>query len=195
MLTLIAYGKFAGEDLLTAIWLRRRDPYPERGHACAIYCLSRSVLKAVVAALSLAIIVYAPVAGMGGWRRVDPGIGVQGAFLAGIAVHVMISIAGWWSARIGGVRIWNDSGLNRSRSTDVWPPRCQGSSNEAEDVWLAIAACMVTLLVAPPGDWIYTDPGLTTGGILAASFVGMYLLTRQVTAATPEECWYAGTEK
>jgi hypothetical protein len=195
LLTLIAYGKFACEDLLTAHWLRRRDPYPERGRACAIYCLSRSVLKAVVAALSLASIVYAPVAGMGGWRRVDPGLGVQGTMLAGIAVYVVISIAGWWSARTGGVRIWIDSGLNRSRRRGVWPPRCQGSSNEADDAWLAIAACLVTLLVQPPGDWIYSDAGLVAGGILAASFVAMHLLTRRIVAATPEECWYSKSIK
>ena len=127
---------------MSTAWLRCRDPYPERGRTCALYC---------------------------------------------------IAAVGWWSARSGNVRIWIDSGLNRSRRHDIWPPRCHATGNEVDDVWLAITACIVILLAQPPGVWIYSNAGLTAGGILVASFVGVQLLARKIVASTPEECWYART--
>ena len=94
ILAMFAYSKSAFDDFLTALWLIRRDPNPGRGRACALYCLSRSVLKVVVVALSIAVIVYQPFWGSFGMGSHAADFEIQIALFTGIAISAVISFGG-----------------------------------------------------------------------------------------------------
>jgi hypothetical protein len=183
----IACTRFAWNDVLTAIWLLHRDPHPGRRNACFWFSLSRGILKGVAAATSLALIVFNS---FGGWHApVD--WNVPAVLLAGIAGHFVFAIVGWRFASRHQVRVWIDSGLSRSRQRETWPPRCRGSSNEANNVWLLFAVLFfIFVLGLDSHSFLFSNEKLLSAGVVTAVLIGLVLLTRTVAAVTPEECWY-----
>jgi len=183
----IAYARFACREVLTAFWLLRRDPHLGRRTACFSFCLSRGVLKGVVAATSLALTVcesFARWHGPTDWK-------VPAALLAGIAFHFAFAMVGWRFASRHRIPVWIDSGLARSRMSEIWPPRCRGSSNEVKNVGLVCGVLLfVFILGFDSRSFLFTNEDLLSAGVGAAVMIGLVLLTRTVAAVTPEECWY-----
>jgi hypothetical protein len=185
---IFVYSKFAWNDVRTAIWLLRSDPYQGRGVSCFWFCLSRGVLKIVVVATSLALVVYNPF----GWHTpID--WKVPAALLAGIVAHVALAIVGWRSAVHHRVRAWIDSGLKVSRSRHIWPPRCCDSRNEARSIRLvSLVMAVVFFLGLDSRALAFDSNGLLAVGVLVATLTGLLLLTRNAAAETPEDCWFIG---
>jgi hypothetical protein len=188
LVAMIAYSTFAWSNFLTAIWLLRRDSCRRRGRVCFLFCMSRAVLKVVLATLGLAMAFSNPFPSIGWGHPVDSN--VQVTLIAGIAIYLALAVFGCALARNYGVRVWIDSGLNWSRRRRLWPPRCRGSSNEAVDVWHLLVACLLVLLTGS-GELLWGNRSLVVGCILGAGLFEFLLLSRKISATTPEECWHS----
>jgi hypothetical protein len=127
----ILCGRFGWDDLLTAIWLRRRDPDRARGRTCSWFCLASGTMKIFFSACVLTALIAEVVTFIEA-RQPQPNPNalmpeaIWGPLLlmAGATPLVaLLGLTGVFSARIHGVRVWIDGSLNRSRRVGIWPPQ------------------------------------------------------------------------
>jgi hypothetical protein len=196
----VVCSKCGWNDLLTALWLRRRDPHRGRSRACAWFCLSSGVTKMVISAFAMTMLISTVLAFMEAGKprpNANPHFPVVfwGPLIlmtAGAPVLALLAFCGIVSARCNRVRVWIDDPLHRARQADSWPPDFSGARvhNMARGPWLLMLAFAVVaaMLVA------------TMVGILAKSYalgavvlvlpiVGIGLLSRGAFADRPDECW------
>jgi hypothetical protein len=216
--------KFGWEDFATAIWLRRTDPDARRASACFWLYLASGLWKAAITA-SIMIFAFAFLKGMQGPRAPGPQPGgmppqvvgailtaLGGYVLSGLTTVVAVVIA-WW----GGVKLWLDSEVHRSRRGNYWPP-AEDADHRANQAGRLVVTALILLVVPtlmatvvgliaamapPPG--VRWEPWLVLLA-LGISVVGMVggpasilftrdLLAHRVMAARPSECWGEDPER
>lgn len=216
--------KFGWEDFATAIWLRRSDPEPRRAAACFWLYLASGLWKAAITA-SIMIFGFAFLQGMQGPRAPGPRPGgmppqvlgalltaAGGYLLSGLTTVVAVVLALW-----GGVKLWLDSEVHRSRRGNYWPPAVDANHRPNQAGRLVVTAlilfvvptlmAIIIALVASvaPRQGVRWEPWLvlmtlvvsvigTVGGPTLILFTRDQLAER-VMAARPSECWGDDAER
>jgi hypothetical protein len=196
----VVCSKVGWNDLLTAVWLRRRDPHRGRGRACSWFCLSAGVTKMVISSFAMTILLSTVLAVMEGGKprqNANPQFPVvlTGPLIlmaAGAPVLALLAFLGCLSARWNRVRVWIDDPLHHARRADAWPPDFSGARNHnmARGPWLimlAFAIVMAMLLATMVGALTksYTVGVLT----LIAPIFWICQVSRGAFADRPAECW------
>jgi hypothetical protein len=120
--------KFGWEDFRTALWLRRRDPYPLRGRACFWLHLASGLFRiaSVAGLMSIAFIALGhtfPARGLAAWRdllRVLCWTALTtfaGMSCSALSIGCAAVLA--WRA---GIKLWLGNETHRARQRGVWPP-------------------------------------------------------------------------
>jgi hypothetical protein len=137
--------KFGWNDLLTAYWLRMRDPEPERGWACFWLYLTSAFWKMGVGAFVLCFVLGMIQLGV---EMNNPG--AQGGFKEAIAVinqtalvvvlgfafATVLALCTLWQAWQTGFKLWLNPNAHRARWRNCWPTELSGppGNNWAETV-------------------------------------------------------------
>ena len=200
----VVCSKFGWNDLLTALWLRRRDPHRGRGRACSWFCLSAGVTKMVIAAFTLTMVISAVLISIEGVKpQANPNapfpvvVWGPGILMAvGLPILALLAFVGCVSARRHHVRVWIDEPLHRARRAAAWPPDFSGARmhNMARGPWLLMVAFVVVaaMLLATLVGAFTKSYVLGTLALIGPIF-GIGLLSRGTFAASPGECWDEAT--
>jgi hypothetical protein len=201
--------KFGWNDLLTAYWLRMRDPVAGRGRTCFWLYLNSGFLKIGGSAfgfcLLLAIIQSlvdaknpAPVKG-----KNEAALVINHTAVLGMAAFALGSLFAlptlWWAWRTG-TKLWLDSALHRARRLDHWPPS-RTDSNGKNRAKIVLPASFI-ILILPTTLWALDSWALNHRNAalwISASLVfipGIILglsgpLFGWALAKNPGECWVA----
>jgi hypothetical protein len=208
---------FGWEDFRAAVWLRRWDPWVERGRACLLIYLASGLGKIAAAAFAMifgcfvtvliAACVFAPERQPSGRMVVvgDAAGQLTILYLAGIGATAPLFLCGVIAARNHHARIWLGQVAHRGRRLDSWPPGPSERSevNRLDSFWLSMVVLFglpsagtltgVTLVILGP--WL---PGgmpsfilfLLVWGIVGALILGSRSsLVQPVAAVSPEACW------
>jgi hypothetical protein len=201
--------KFGWEDFRTALWLRRRDPWPYRGRACFWLYLSSGLCRITLTALMMSvgfILVQAHLAAGGrGVNAVLSALRLTGiGGLVSLICVVLTLVGAIRLARRGRIRLWLGSIAHRARRSGSWPP---GDAEEAgrnllgEDFLLVglglsvLLAVTVTVLMAGNAAGVqWLAPPLSLVWFTAPALVIAWwtnTVQSHVTANHPLECWGA----
>jgi hypothetical protein len=199
--------KFGWNDLLTAYWLRIRDPKPGRGRTCFWLYLNSGFLKIGGWAFGFCLLLGimqtfmdpknpAPLKAKNEAVAIinhTGGIGL-GAFALG-SLFALPTL--WWAWRTG-TKLWLDPALHQARRRDNWPPSLADSTgkNRAKFVLpVAVIFLTVSTSIWALEMWV-RNPGKAALGIAAALTLipGMILVFRELLfdwalAKNPCECW------
>ncbi|MSR57973.1 MAG: hypothetical protein EXS05_09895 [Planctomycetaceae bacterium] len=213
--------KFGWNDVLTAFWLRRNDPWRGRGRACFWFCLASAATKVVLTAFVLIMLVVyilhaalGPRPGNGAADAPATFIAASVVLMSGMPLVTLFGVIGCLSARKHGVRVWIDASLHSARRDGRWPPEVTGQQNFANPTRLmmmgglslgipCIAVPLAGLLIWALAFAFWPAPGvggrtamLCAGAVLVvvADGIGLWMIarhTRGVVANHPAECWNA----
>lgn len=176
--------KFGWDDLLTGIWVLRRDPHFGRGRTCFLFYLASAVWRTTVAAMLFSGFLLALLVAM---NEKKPGgvLAAAGATVViGVSLLAIVPLLALISARITGVRVWIDSRTHDSRRTNTWPPVCSSVNFVSNLLFPALLVPIpVTAILSMRLGVIPMLVLMFCEGLL------MWFLFRRVAAATPEECW------
>jgi hypothetical protein len=188
--------KFGWEDFAAARWLYRVDPDVRRARACCWLYFAWGLWKTAAVAFLMSV-GFALAVPRGGPAPAGPAaalLAFLGTFLTTIVALAVSSVStgcavmlGW----VGGQRLWLDSAVHHARTLECWPPSvlCEGRRNRFDvllitslAVWFMVA--VVVLLVVVPGVGFLLSVTSPVALLLAREVV-----SRQVRATTPQECW------
>jgi hypothetical protein len=195
-------SRFGWKNVLTAIWIWRRDNNRGRARACLWFCLAGGALRVVVCSFCLALLVSAISSalnnGQGQQNRKGqlPAAMMGPVFLVvtGPLVASMLVFGGCISARRYRVRVWIDDQLHHARESQSWPPKYLNIlgqvRNDARGPWLltlgvAVVASFVLALIifGISSSWTLAVIGLLTPMSVVV------LLSQGVLATRPDQCW------
>jgi hypothetical protein len=206
VVAVIFCSRFGWDDFLTAIWLRRTDPHRARAAACSWFCLALATTRILVAAFGFTmfvtvVLVLLQVLLQGGRpnqnanRDLPAGLsGLIYLMIGGLPILGFFALLGSVAARRGGVRVWVDANLSRTRHDNLWPPKYSSGlvdslQNKARLAWLSMLAIVVVVALGLSVIVVITV-GPTAGAIvLAAESVLISFVTRGVIAQHPADCW------
>jgi len=199
----VVCSKCGWNDLLTAVWLRRRDPHRGRGRACSWFCLSAGVTKMVISAFAMTMLISTVMVFTAGVQaRPNPNPQFPDAFwgplilmTAGAPVLSLLAFVGCLSARWNKVHVWIDDPLHRARRADAWPPDFSGvrQHNMARGPWLIMLAFAIVIAMLLGAVVLTLTQSVVLGVVtLIGPILWICLLSRSAFANSPGECWYAG---
>ncbi|MFO0877828.1 MAG: hypothetical protein U0840_10780 [Gemmataceae bacterium] len=198
--------KFGWEDFQTGWWLWRQDDHPGRRRSLVSLYLGWGLWKtaAVAFLMSVAYAMITPreLAQPAAPQSLIAFVGTFVASLASFIISAVLTLSAVVGAWRGGHRLWLDRAVHRARRHDVFPPTpfCLGRSNSLA-LPLITALCflalflVVTMLVVAQLTPITAFVGFTLAIFIPVMVVVLReMITSQVWAETPEECWPEGWE-
>lgn len=189
---------FGTQDVLTGLWLWRRDPHRGRGRACAWFSLARGVTLTWLASLLLrAVVLWVAILfpGQGGPIPNVKGLMSIGLMISGGApLAALLGLLALLSAWRHHVKVWLDPSLHRARQSGKWPPRPSGLKNTASEALGMMYVAVGFVLLLPglflagrfPGLLKWLPLVLLPFGLLIWGFV---VWTKTRCADRPSECW------
>ncbi len=158
--------KFGWNDFVTAIWLRRNDPYAVRGRICSWFYGASGLWRVCISGFALmfalvpfvAMVEARPAAG--GVRQ-NAGEQPPTELIACMIVWLVSSIAATfatflavWMARRSPTKVWISSVLPESRRQNEWPPRIRIGSRPPSNLlkwWMILASIVVSIPLSIAG--------------------------------------------
>jgi hypothetical protein len=193
--------KFGWEDFHTAYWLAWHDASRWRRWSTFWLYVAWGLWKTAVVAflMSFAFAAFGP-------RKAAPGVpqvvlvflGTFLTTLTGFALSTLLTavavLCAWW----GGVRLWLDSAVHRARRLDCWPPApfCEGRTNRLGSLLLTglglgfLFVLLILLAAAPGGAGGFAICFFLSITAPVMMLVARELISRQVWAESPYECWH-----
>jgi hypothetical protein len=202
----ILCGRFGWDDLLTAIWLRRRDPDRARGRTCAWFCLASGTMKVFFSACVLTALIAEVVTFIEARQpQPNPNAPMPEAIwgplllMAGATPLIaLLALTGAISARIHGVRVWIDGSLHCSRRDGIWPPEFAALNdvNQRNRAQIAMPALLALAMVGcVAGAVILRVLGLDMLCVIVLVAGALCIIAGQgshsngLFARVPSECW------
>ena len=142
-----ACSKFGWNDVLTAFWLRRRDPNRRRGRTHFWFYVANGLWKVTIVAFGLSFVIII-ISGVTGEIENDQVpkqfvacmlLSTCTLFLSATATWIAVAKA-WW----GGVKVWVNSTVHRARRSRIWPPEVSGNNHVN---WLVVTAFIPGVLI------------------------------------------------
>jgi hypothetical protein len=173
--------KFGWEDFRSAIWLRRRDPWPYRGRTCFWLYLASGLWKTAAAAFLVGVGYFfvfdfmRKMAARPAGPQADLREAILGAVMAnaaGLAFAAQALAYALWLARRRQLRLWLGGAAHRARRQDFWPP---GLGARPSQNYL-MAVLMTVLLVLYMPAVVATTPVMLWLGGLVCRHVGVGLV-------------------
>jgi hypothetical protein len=207
----LACARFGHRDVLSAFWLRRRDPMRGRAKACFwLYLASAFWSVASTATIFMFILAsfFRPARGFNAGAGVDRVFATAAmSSLGGYMVCLLAAAVAFTSAWRHRVRLWLSSDVHAARERDAWPPQRVGfrGPNRAGRVLLTaviaaavIPVAIVVVAMGPLGLFQHTAIilGVSFGVFFAtptAILLFRDMMQRRCVADTPEECWGEST--
>lgn len=205
-------AKFGWDDFLTALWLRRRDPYPYRGRTCFWLFLAGGLWNTAVVA-GIMLLAFAIVGANRPNRAAPPGADplLESLIWTGMTTLVGLSCSGLaftYAAVLawrGGFKLWLSRGAHAARRRNAWPPTKMDDLAVNRAGFMVIATLFVLgiplilvlllgvalLTVGVAGIvWlpIFTMPVLVIVGSMALLYC-VDLMKRHILAEHPQQCW------
>lgn len=191
---LIAFSKSGWDDLLTACWLRRRDPDRRRAAACFwLYLASGAWKVAITAYLATGVLVWSGMCDF-----------LPAAFLEAVIGIALCTLATVWGALLAwrnDTPVWVSSNVRRARRKQLWPPPPFLVTGKSQGERLLLIVLTVSGVI---GCTILTmllggDPMLGCFIFTAGVIVGWTVVIhtkestiRRIIAGEPADCWPEG---
>jgi len=203
--------KFGLNDVATAFWIRRRDPWKARGNACSWFFVAMALAKAWgtgSVAMYLLLALHGP-------KPLVPAVFVEATLImAGACVgHILCVFVGATSALRSRTRVWVNHVPAPDRRDNVFPPIEYGFNRARIQILCSVVGAGLIIIVAGLIWWItefgQQAPGANAGpgggGAIEAIVLGGGLLalplwiigglavggwlSGRVCARTHDECW------
>ncbi len=202
--------KFGWKNVLTANWLRKRDPARGRGLACFWFELMIGALKILIGTFASSVAIVATfVVWLGNNKGARAPAWVDqlltawfsGAFtVLGVTVISLglLGCAGCVFARRHRVKVWISPSLHAMRRADQWPPLVADTNNMAgfAAAMALIANCSVIgYVVFNSIQRLHLSPYLFSPLFLPPCLFMCWLfrgIKLENVASTPGECWTVG---
>src|SRR6516162_7920341 len=200
--------KFGWNDLLTAYWLRMRDPDPGRGRVCFWLYLTSAFWKMAAGAFVLCFIlgmiqiaVERNNPAQGGFKEAIAVINQTALVVVlGFALATLFAVRTLWLAWRTGVKLWLSPALHQARRRDCWPTELPGLAgrNWAEIVLpvtfilflVAVSLLVLDRFVGHAKEFAFFFAAALT--LIPAIILGLRRpLFGWALAKNPEECWCA----
>ena len=199
--------KFGWNDLLTAYWLRVRDPEPGRARTCFCLYLTGAFWKMGVGAFLLCFVLGMIQLSMeknnpppqGGFQEAIAVINQTAlVVLLAFALAALLALRTLWLAWRTGVKLWLNPVVHQARWRDCWPSNVPGSPGRnwaqlvlpVTFILFLLAAIMLVL-----DNWLRHARQFALWFAAAITFVPAIImgLRRQLfgwaLAKNPGECW------